>query len=246
MITLCIPSRGRPKLARRMYDSAIAQSNSRKNLEFLFYLNEDDPSLPEYLNLLNNLPQVKIQVGPHQSTSFSWNRLATKAMFDIICLMGDDVQIETKDWDRKIYEQFSKYDDKILMVVPQTGRPRGYRQSQWKSKESIRLVKKNEPLPAPHFAVHKNWIDVLGYMCPPQFWHFYVDSYTQKVARSLERCLFMKDVVWKVKKIEDNTAHQVRTVLNIRNREDYVWNTCQRHLKSDVTALKNFIDNFKL
>ena len=147
MITLCIPSRGRPKLARRMYDSAIAQSNSKKNLEFLFYLNEDDPSLPEYLNLLNNLPQIKIQVGPHQSTSFSWNRLATRAMFDIICLMGDDVQIETKDWDRKIYEQFSKYDDKILMVVPQTGRPRGYRQSQWKSKESIRLVKKNEPLP---------------------------------------------------------------------------------------------------
>ena len=244
MITLCIPSRGRPKLAKRMYDSAMAQSKAKKNLEFLFYLNEDDNSLPEYLNLLNNLPQIKIEVGPHQSTCFSWNKLAQRAKFDIVCLMGDDVQFETKKWDHKLLEEFDKCEDKILMVVPNTGRPRGYRESQWKSKELIRVLKKNETLPAPHFAVHKNWIKVLGYLCPPQFWHFYVDTYTQKVARSLGRCIFRKDIVWKVKKITDNTAHQVRTHLNIRNREDYVWSTCERHLQSDIDALRFFIKNY--
>ena len=106
MITLCVPSRGRPTLAKRFYDSVIATCKDIKNVEVRFYLNEDDPCLNDYLK---NISKANIWVGPHQSTSFSWNRLALKAKHDIVCLMGDDVQIKTKNWDQKIYDEFEKF-----------------------------------------------------------------------------------------------------------------------------------------
>ena len=237
MITLCVPSRGRPTLAKRFYDSVMATCSDVKNVEVRFYLNEDDPSLNDYLK---NIGKANIWVGPHQSTSFSWNRLALRAKHDIVCLMGDDVQIKTKNWDQKIYEEFENVNDKLLMVVPWTGRPRGYSDSQLELHGRY-VCKKNEDLPSPHFAVHKKWIEVLGYMCPPQFWHFYVDTYTQRVSRKIGRCVFRKDIEWRVKKLEDITAKQVRQHLNLRNRDDFVWETCERHIDSDASALKNYI-----
>ena len=45
------------------------------------------------------------------------------------------------------------------------------------------------------FVIHKNWFDTLGYLCPPQFWHFYVDTYTQSIARRLKRCVFVPEVI---------------------------------------------------
>jgi hypothetical protein len=40
MISLCCPSRGRPKLAKRLVDTALA--TAEHDVEFLFYLNQDD------------------------------------------------------------------------------------------------------------------------------------------------------------------------------------------------------------
>ena len=238
MITLCVPSRGRPELAKRMYDSAYLNCNHPKNVEIRFYLNEDDPLLDTYLKML---PHANLWIGPNQSTSFSWNRLAYRAKHDIVCLMGDDVQINTKNWDKMIFDEFELSKDKILCVVPWTGRPRGYTEEQLEIKGRY-VCGKKETLPAPHFAVHKKWIEVLGYMCPPQFWHFYVDTYTQKVARKLGRCIYRADIEWRVKKIEDDTAKQVRKNLNIRNRDDWVWETCKRSLHNDVYTLQTYID----
>ena len=50
----------------------------------------------------------------------------------------------------------------------------------------------------------------------------------------------------KVKKIvQDDTAKQVRGNLNINKRDNFVWNKVnERHLQSDVEALKQFIQNF--
>ena len=243
MITLCCPSRGRPQLAKRMYDKAMEFCTDKKNIEILLYVNEDDETLSKYLSLFHKLPGVKVIVGPHQSPSFSWNQLARKAKHDLICLIGDDVQIETANWEKIIQQQFDSVDDKILMVVPSTGRPRGYTETQWRTKKTY-YCKKDELLPAPHYVIHKNWFDTLGYLCPPQFWHFYVDTYTQSIARRLKRCVFVPEVVFKVKKIIDKTATQVRSHLNIRKRDDFVWETCRRHMQSDITALQEFIKKF--
>ena len=233
MISLCCPSRGRPKLAKRLVDTALATADY--DVEFLFYLNQDDETLEEYRDLLDEKYYI---IGPNQSTCYSWNLLAEKAKYDIVCLLGDDVQIQTKSWDTLINFEFDKYDDKILMVVPNDDR------NKLNLKEPT--LWGDKPLGAAHFAVHKNWINTLGYFVPPFFWHFYVDTWTQKVARKLNRCLYLPTVTFKAKKLLDATAQNVRSNLNILNREDYVWSKAKdRHLQADVSALKNFIDNFK-
>ena len=233
MISLCCPSRGRPKLAKRLVDTALA--TAEHGVEFLFYLNQDDETLEEYRDLLD---EKYYSIGPNQSTCYSWNLLAEKAKYDIVCLLGDDVQIQTKSWDTLINFEFDKYDDKILMVVPNDDR------NKLNLKEPT--LWGDKPLGAAHFAVHKNWINTLGYFVPPFFWHFYVDTWTQKVSRKLNRCLYLPTVTFKAKKLLDATAQNVRSNLNILNREDYVWSKARdRHLQADVSALKHFIDNFK-
>jgi len=229
MISFSCPSRGRPELAKRLVDTAT--ETQKGQTEFLFYLNDDDEKLEEYKDLLD---EKHYTIGPNQSTCYSWNLMANKASHDIVMLMGDDVQIQTQDWDQLIVDQFNKYEDKILMVVPSDGRRKG---TQNLGKE-VKLWE-DKPLPAAHFAVHKNWINTLGYLAPPYFWHFFVDSYTQKVARKLNRCLYLPTVLFKAKKMFDKTGEQVRTNLNIGNRDKFTWSKVKdRHLQTDINQLK--------
>jgi hypothetical protein len=235
MISFSCPSRGRPELAKRLVETA--ESTAKHDVEILFYLNDDDPKLAQYKDLFD---KKYYTVGPNQSTCYSWNILANKSKHDIVMLMGDDVQVQTQDWDQLILEQFSEYKDKILMIVPSDGRMKG-----------TMRIKADKPtlwgdtvLPAAHFAVHKNWINTLGYLAPPFFWHWHVDTYTQKLARKVHRCLYMPNVVFKAKKMFDETGSQVRSNLNINNRDNFVWKIVRdRYLQQDVKHLKDFITN---
>ena len=230
MISFSCPSRGRPDLAKRLVDTAT--ETQKGQTEFLFYLNDDDEKLEEYKDLLD---EKHYTIGPNQSTCYSWNLMCDKASHDIVMLMGDDVQVKTKDWEQLIVEQFDKYEDKILMVVPSDGRRKG-------TKNLGNEVKlwEDKPLPAAHFAVHKNWTNTLGYLAPAFFWHWNVDTYTQKVARKLNRCLYLPTVEFKAKKIiNDNAGKQIRRNLNIAKRDEFVWiKVRDRHLQTDVNLLK--------
>lgn len=240
MISICCPSRGRPGLASRMVRTALETVSAKKNIEFLFYLNEDDNCLGQYKTLLD--PSY-YTVGPDQSTCFSWNQLADRAKGDIVFLAGDDIQFLTKDWDLEFEKVFNQYDDKICMVVPWDGNGKG-KGAEHKGK-TVPVIVKDEPIGAPHFAVHKNWIKALGYFAPPFFWHWYVDSYTQTVSRKLDRCILLPYVIVQTKKVFDDTGVKVRKHLNINTRDDYVWSKIQgRYVEADVNALKIFIENF--
>ena len=236
MISFCCPSRGRPEFAKRLVDTAT--ETQKYDTEFLFYLNDDDEKLEQYKDLLDEKHYV---VGPNQSTCFSWNLMCDKATNDIVMLMGDDVQVLTQDWDKLIADQFSRFKDKILMVVPSDGRKKGT-----KNLEKETKLWGDEPLPAAHFAVHKNWTNTLGYLAPVYFWHWHVDSYTQKVARKLNRCLYLPTVEFKAKKmLNDNAGKQIRKNLNIKQRDDFVWAKVKnRHLESDVSMLRKFIESY--
>jgi|TARA_R110001592_G_scaffold69017_1_gene211546 hypothetical protein len=235
MISFCCPSRGRPELAKRLVDTAT--ETQKGETEFLFYLNDDDEKLDQYKDLLD---EKHYTVGPNQSTCFSWNLMSDKASNDIVMLMGDDVQVLTQGWDQLIADEFDKYEDKILMVVPSDGRAKG----SMKHGNEIKLWP-DAPLPAAHFAVHKNWTNTLGYLAPAFFWHWHVDTYTQKVARKLNRCLYLPTVEFKAKKIlNDNAGKQIRVNFNIANRDEFVWTKVRdRHVTADVDALRSFIES---
>jgi len=240
MISICCPSRGRPELASRMVRTALETVSAKKNVEFLFYLNEDDNSLGQYKILLD--PSY-YTVGPDQSTCFSWNQMADRAKGDIVMLAGDDIQFQTPNWDLEVEKAFDMFEDKICMVVPWDANGKG-KGAEHKNK-TVPVIVGDEPISAPHFFVHRNWINTLGYFAPPFFWHWYVDSYTQTVSRKLGRCVLLPYVIVRAKKVFDDTGTKVRKHLNINTRDDYVWSRVnQRHLQTDVDLLKEFIKNY--
>lgn len=241
MISILCPSRGRPELAQRMIKTINETVSDQKNIEIKLYLNDDDPTLEKYKKLID---KRYYKIGPNQSPAYSWNLLADEAKHDILFLAGDDITFKTQKWDLKIKECFDRYDDKICMVVPWDGKTEDWRKDL--PDQPIIKVPVGIKIGSPHFAVHRNWMKTLGYFVPPFFWHFYVDTYTQKVANKLDRLIFLPSVQVKAKKIFDDTANNVRKFLNINKREDYVWEKVNiRHIEVDVEALQKFINSFQ-
>ena len=225
-----------------MINTAYNTVSDKNKIEFLIYLNEDDPKLKEYKQILDPKHYV---VGPDQFTCFSWNQMAEQSKGDIVMLAGDDIQFQTSNWDLEVEKVFDIFKDKICMVIPWDANGKG-KGVQHKDK-TVPVIVEDEPIGAPHFFVHKNWIDTLGYFAPPFFWHWYVDSYTQAVSRKLKRCVLLPYVIVKAKKIFDDTGIKVRTHLNISNRDNYVWSKIQgRYIDADVNVLKKFIEDFNL
>jgi hypothetical protein len=54
MISICCPSRGRPELAMRMINTVYNTVSDKSKIEFLFYLNDDDPTLEQYKQSLDS------------------------------------------------------------------------------------------------------------------------------------------------------------------------------------------------
>jgi len=223
MISICCPSRGRPALAKRMAESAINTAKN-KNIEILFYLNDDDNELENYKKVLTDF---NIYIGPDQSTCLSWNQLSDKAAHDYVFLMGDDVIFETENWDEKVIHEFEKYEDRLLVVGP------------WVGKNIKGSNKKTKA--CPHYIVHRNWINFLGYFAPPIYWHFYVDTHTQEVAKGIDRYVWLEDVICRTKKIiDDDTGKRVREHLSIALRDGQVWKSVsQRYIQADISLLKS-------
>ena len=220
MISILCPSRGRPELAKRMIDSALSKATNE--IEILLYLNIDDPKLPEYQQLIDSKYYT---VGPDRSPGYSWNMLADTATSDILFLIGDDADFVTEGWDQQIINKFDEIPDKIACVYPIQ-----YTVSKYKN---------------PHFCLHRNWINELGYFVPPHFWHWYVDTWTAHIARGLNRYYCLENVEVAIQtRLLDETEQRTSNFCN-RERDRWMWAKTQRYLQLDMDILKEYIDNYK-
>jgi hypothetical protein len=219
MISILTPSRSRPQLAHRMITSAIRTAGCK--IEIMLYLNDDDPFLDDYKKLFDSSMYI---IGPNQSTSYSWNLMAEKAKYDILFLVGDDCKFETENWVQLILDAFKKYPDKIVCVYP-----RAPSVSKYKS---------------PHFCLHKNWINTLGYFLPPQFYHWYVDTWIMEVAQRIGRHHLISEFELPIENIRDNVSSEYHSSW-MKQKDQWIWDKSQRHRDSDVNTLQSIINNFK-
>jgi len=227
MISILCPSRGRPQLAKKMVDTALSLAGAP--IEILIYLNDDDPELDNYRALIDNQYLI---VGPDRSPAYSWNRLAEVARYDLLFLMGDDAWFETDNWALKISAVFDQYPDKIVFAFPSVDG------LEWRGGQ---LTKDH----CPHFVVHKNWVRVLGYFVPPQFWHWYIDTWFRDIAKAIGRFRSIDDVkVPLLVDFEDATDARKDRLSN-RERDHWLWKRTQRWLHADIAALNQYIKNYK-
>jgi hypothetical protein len=228
MISILCPSRGRPELAKKMIDTALALAGAP--VQVLLYINDDDPKLDQYIELIDRQHLV---IGPDRSPAYSWNKLAELAQYDIFFLMGDDAWFETENWAVKIADVFDQYPDKLVFAFPSVdGLP-------WRGGT---LTADH----CPHFCVHRNWVNTLGYFVPPQFWHWYIDTWFRDIAKMIGRFHPIKHVsVPLLVDFEDETDSRKDRLSN-RERDHWLWPHTQRWLHADAYALQQQINKHAL
>lgn len=118
MISILLPSRNRPRNIARFIDSFY--QNSRGNIEFLFYIDDDDDVSIKELEYqkeeYKDLVRIDWLVGKRIPISNTYNLLLELAKGDIFCVTGDDVTSNSEGWDLIVNDVFDKYKDRLVLV----------------------------------------------------------------------------------------------------------------------------------
>ena len=208
-----------------MYKSFIStQSN---NNELLFCIQKEDRLYEEYINIFKINGISKYFTSESMPTSYLWNQMAFNAKGDLLTLIGDDVEILTKGWDKRIEAEAKKFSDNIYVITVDDGR---------KDKQQGNFMR------CPHPTIHKKWIELLGYFVPPFFMHRYLDKYTQDLAIQINRYIEIKDVTFNHLKFDfsgDGTGKRSRNWINY---DKYIYEKVSgKYFIKDLEILKKNI-----
>ena len=169
MITLCVPSRGRPERFRQTLESATRTATQR--VECVLVLDKDDETAKSYPRGSKYLR--KLYVDRPQNMSALWDLAAHEATGDIVMLCADDVIFETEGWDERVEQEFANVPDEILMVYTDSGADR------------------RPILPF----VSRRWVEITDEFTPHDYQGWMADEFIWAIAVELGRVVFLEDVM---------------------------------------------------
>lgn len=112
LISLLLPTRGRPELAARFFNSVISTAEHLEAVEVILYVDEDDPGSHQLDG--GALHTVRI-IGPNRSMG-AYNTACYRASRgQIIVLVNDDMVMGTPGWDRELRAMDNRYADKVYL-----------------------------------------------------------------------------------------------------------------------------------
>ena len=114
-ISLLLPTRGRPHLLKRLFQSIIDNTQNLENIEIIMYLDDDDPQGHKIDEPRLNI--VKL-IGSRSTMGDYNTRCLNRSSGDIIILLNDDLTVDTPGWDRIISDFVLTIPDKIFMAYP--------------------------------------------------------------------------------------------------------------------------------
>lgn len=229
-ISILCPTRKRKKNVQRLIDSALNTACDRKNIEFVFYIDNDDLETIDYLNNQTQHTNILFLNGARIILSEMWNRCYEKSSSDIVMLCGDDIVFRSENWDTKVLKEFDKYGDKIIFVHGDDlchGSNLGT-----------------------HGFLHKNWIKTIGYAAPPYFSCDFTDTWITEVSNIIKRHIYLPDVITEhmhpsLNKAELDLTHQERIARGKADNVLEIYNSLNNERKEDAKKLKNFIETFQ-
>lgn len=112
LISLLLPTRGRPELVARFFDSVVNTADHLHAIEVILYVDEDDPGSHH----LDGGPLQTVRIiGPNRSMG-AYNTECYKASRgQIIVLVNDDMVMRTSGWDRELRAMDSRFSDRIYL-----------------------------------------------------------------------------------------------------------------------------------
>ena len=177
--SILTPTRNRPANCERFIKSVYNSTKTRKNVEMLFYVDEDDPAIEAYKSLhwhaqkeYEGFKKIEFVFGNPMSVSKSWNIIAERCIGDVLIMGNDDLVYQTDGWDEKLDQELNIYKDDNIYVA-------------WMN-DNINFEK--------HCAfpiVSRQWYECLGRFTPGCFNFGYNDTWIFDVGKMLDRCHYI-------------------------------------------------------
>lgn len=171
-ISVLCPTRNRPDQILSMMESATKTSSKADQLEFCIYVDFDDDSY----NKISFPHNVKIIRGPRMWLSSMYNSLITSASGEYLLWLGDDVIFLTDGWDDAMRESVKSFSSN-LGVVHVNDMATTYSQKY----ATIGMV-------------HRNWVDVFGFVFTPHLRDNGIDFWISNVANQISRRIYLSEI----------------------------------------------------
>lgn len=222
MISICLPTRGRPESFKRFCQSVLDNAAHKDDIEFVVYRDSDDDSPYEYVG---DYMEVR---GGRIIQSAMFNECQKVATGPIYMFAADDYIFYTKEWDTLVKGAFEKADDRIMFVHGNDADPRfGSRFG------TVGFL-------------HKNWIDTVGYLLPPYFRAECADNWINDTAIDLGRKYFLREMVVKHLEHENQNDETHKAYATHLRTAHAIYRLKTEERKQDVRKLEAFIRGFKL
>jgi glycosyltransferase involved in cell wall biosynthesis len=178
-ISLVVPTRGRPKLLERLFDSVADTTSRLERIEIVLYIDEDDLPTQEVSHPLLQLIKLIKPAGEKMGRMNQMCYEASRGRF--LMLMNDDVVFRTKGWDARVLDAFTLFPDDAALVYG----------------NDLHRQKSLATLPIVSRAV----CDVLGGICPRDYLNVYIDIHLFDVFKKLaklgyHRTAYLNDVIF--------------------------------------------------
>lgn len=182
VISILTPTRNRVSRLNDFIMSVYGHTRKKGRVEMLMYVDDDDPSLPQYKEYdkhcqteFGEMLNIHFVFGEAKSVSESWNDLYHKSVGDIIIMGNDDLIYRTSLWDLRIEKEASRFRDEIYCM--------------WMDDK----IHENRQCAFP--IVSRKWCETLGYFTPGIFKFGYNDAWVWDIAKRIDRCHWIPSVV---------------------------------------------------
>ena len=234
---LVCPTRGRPGRLLEFTESAIKTADRPDRLEFLLYVDDDDPTLAEYekavASLKNNFPgmAISLTIGPAIGVPRAVDKLVTQTSADIFMTANDDQVYIDKGWDSRLDLEIAEFPDGIFCMWFNDG---------WEAGNFCTFP-----------VLSRTWIETLGYLQFPFFEHYFADAWIWMLAKAVGRDHYIDDVLvehrhWKTGKSDMDATYERHATGPENSPEDFrhardraVIDKFERYFLADVGALKS-------
>lgn len=163
-ISMILPTRERPALARRMLDSAFESADRPDGLEAVLYVDRDDT--PSHGIDHAGLNVVKL-IGPRAKMGAITQACFAASHGRVLMLVNDDQVFRTTGWDTELLNTFARIPDDVALV--------------WGND-----LCRGATFPT-HPVLSRTVCEILGGVCPRAYRRDYIDTHIYDVFCTLRR-----------------------------------------------------------
>lgn len=230
MIVLLCPTRARPEQCKRMIESAyrtadkIENKRQKDHVKVITSMSNEDFDVYQEFGCDSDYPVCSLVLPDGMPTAHKWNLLAEMALKDsdnkLFMLCADDVVFSTPCWEKALLDHYNALENKIHVY-------------------HLRDSRNEDGTPHPIFS--REWIEFFGFMLPPIFLHFYVDTWSVEIAKYAGCFTHLKDYMLLHDKPSDrgqaDETHSRIRQMGWVDRDKYVYEKCQHFLEFEKKRL---------